>query len=54
MKHVVRKLFWDYEKEENWLNEMSAKGLVLSKYSWYSYEFLETPKNEYIRIELSF
>ena len=26
MKYIVRKAFWDYEKEEKWLNEMSAKG----------------------------
>lgn len=53
MKHVVRKLFWDYEKEENWLNEMSVKGLALSDYSWRRYVFLETLNNEYTyRIEL--
>lgn len=53
MKHVVRKLFWDYEKEEKWLNEMSAKGLALSDHSWCSYVFTETPNNEYTyRIEL--
>ena len=29
MKHIVRKAYIDYEKEENWLNEMSAKGYEL-------------------------
>lgn len=53
MKHVVRKLFWDFEKEEQWLNEMSAKGLALSSYSWCKYVFTDSPKNEYTyRIEL--
>lgn len=33
MKHIVRKAYWNYEKEENWLNEMSAKGLALIDYS---------------------
>jgi len=27
------KAFWDYEKEEAWLNEMSAKGLALTSYT---------------------
>lgn len=53
MKHIVRKAYWDYEKEENWLNEMSAKGLALTDYSWCRYVFTETPENEYTyRIEL--
>ena len=53
MKHVIRKLFWDYEKEENWLNELSSKGLALSDYSWCRYVFSETINNEYTyRIEL--
>ncbi|MEK3866025.1 DUF2812 domain-containing protein [Paenibacillus sp. FSL H7-0716] len=53
MKHVVRKLIWDYEKEEKWLNEMSAKGMALSELSWCKYVFTETPNNEYTyRIEL--
>lgn len=53
MKYVVRKIYWDYEKEEKWLNEMSAKGLALVDYSWCRYVFVETPKNEYTyRIEL--
>ena len=32
MKHVVYKVFflWDFEKEEKWLNEMAAKGLMLT------------------------
>jgi len=53
MKHIVRKAYCDYEKEEKWLNEMSAMGLALTDYSWCRYVFEETPNNKYIyRIEL--
>ncbi|WP_339316068.1 DUF2812 domain-containing protein [Paenibacillus sp. FSL R10-2734] len=53
MKQVVRKVFWDFEKEEEWLNEMSAKGMALTDYSWFKYVFTETRNNEYTyRIEL--
>jgi len=53
MKYIVRKAYWDYEKEEQWLNEMSAKGMALTDYSWCRYVFVESPANQYIyRIEL--
>lgn len=53
MKHIVRKAYFDYEKEEKWLNEMSAKGMALTDYSWCKYVFIEAPNNEYTyRIEL--
>ena len=53
MKYIVRKAFWDYEKEEKWLNEMSAKGMALSDVSWCRYVFTDSPNNEYVyRIEL--
>ncbi|MBU3112908.1 DUF2812 domain-containing protein [Clostridium lacusfryxellense] len=53
MDHVIRKIYSNYEKEENWLNEMSAKGMSLTNYTWGRYTFTETPKNEYTyRIEL--
>ena len=53
MKHVVHKAMWDYEKEEQWLNEMSAKGLAFTDYTWCRYVFAEAPANQYIyRIEL--
>jgi hypothetical protein len=53
MKYIVRKAYWDYEKEEKWLNEMSAKGMGLTDYSWCRYVFTETPNNEYTyRIDL--
>ncbi len=53
MKHVVRKAYWDFEKEERWLNEMSAKGMAFTDYSWCRYVFTDAPDNQYIyRIEL--
>lgn len=53
MKHIVRKIYFDYEKEEKWLNEMSAKGMALTAYSWCRYGFTETLNNEYTyRIQL--
>ncbi|SDO11099.1 DUF2812 domain-containing protein [Acetanaerobacterium elongatum] len=53
MKYIVHKAFWDYEKEERWLNEMSAKGLALTDCSWMRHVFADAPNNEYIyRLEL--
>lgn len=53
MIHVVWKAFWDYEKEEIWLNEMSAKGMAMTAYSWRRYVFEEAQPNEYTyRIEM--
>jgi hypothetical protein len=53
MKHIIRRVFIDYEKEEKWLNQMAAKGLALTDYSWCRYVFEETPPGEYTyRLEL--
>jgi hypothetical protein len=53
MKQVIRTIFFDVEKEENWLNRMSAMGLALIDYSWCRYVFEQAPPNEYIyRIEM--
>jgi hypothetical protein len=53
MKHIVWKAYYNYEKEEKWLNQMSAKGLAMTDYSWCRYVFEEAPNNEYIyRLEL--
>lgn len=53
MSHVVRKYFADFEKEEQWLNDMSAKGLALVEYSWARYVFEQSAPREYIyRLEL--
>ena len=53
MKHVVRKLYVNWEKEEKWLNEMAAKGLALTDYMWCRYVFEETEPGAYVyRIDL--
>ncbi|HML69685.1 hypothetical protein SDC9_158734 [bioreactor metagenome] len=53
MKYIVHKPYWDFEKEEAWLNEMSARGMALSDYSWCRYVFTDSPNSQYIyRIEL--
>ncbi len=53
MKKIVWKAYFDFEKEERWLNDMAAKGFALTRYTWCRYEFEETPPGEYIyRIEL--
>ena len=53
MKHIIRKAYWDYENEEKWLNEMSAKGMHMDAYSWCKYTFAEGEPGKYIyRLEL--
>lgn len=53
MNHVIRKVFFDFEKEERFINEMSANGLALKQYSFSKYVFEDAPKGEYIyRLEL--
>ncbi|MFS0784672.1 DUF2812 domain-containing protein [Bacillus sp. 1P06AnD] len=53
MTIVVRKLFVNFEKEERWINEMSAKGLHLKGYSIGRYVFEEGEPGKYIyRFEL--
>ena len=55
MKHTIHKMFWawEHEKEEKWLNEMSAKGLQLISPGPFTYIFEEGPCGEYhYRLEL--
>ncbi len=53
MKHVIRKAYWNYEREEKWLNALAAKGLSMTDYSWCRYVLEETTPGEYVyRIEL--
>ena len=55
MKKVIHKVFplWSYEKEEKWLNEMSARGLQLCDVGFCRYTFEEGTPGEYIyRLEL--
>lgn len=46
---TVRKLFWiwDSDREEKWLNEMAAKGLVLHSVGFVRYDFEESLPGEY-------
>ncbi|MCL2539556.1 MAG: DUF2812 domain-containing protein [Oscillospiraceae bacterium] len=53
MKSVVWKWFLNFEKEEEWLNTMSAKGFALIDYFFCRYLFQDSAPGEYIyRIEL--
>ncbi len=45
---TVRKLYWDFEKEERWLNEMAERGLSLVSYRWGTYEFEKSEPGEWV------
>lgn len=49
MRRTIRKLFfvWDFDKEEQWLNEMAAKGLCLVSVGFCKYEFEDCIPGEY-------
>ncbi|MCL2200056.1 MAG: DUF2812 domain-containing protein, partial [Defluviitaleaceae bacterium] len=49
MSKIIYKFFagWDYEKEENWLNMMSAKGKQLISVGICRYEFEDGEPNKY-------
>ena len=49
MRKTVRKLFWlwDFDKEEQWLNAMAAKGLALTSVGFCRYEFEDCLPGEY-------
>lgn len=49
----IHKIFYDFEKEENWLNQMSAKGLHLKAVGWCTYYFEKGKSGAYTyRLEL--
>ena len=55
MRHTVYKLLWgwEYEKEEQWLNEMAARGKALVSIGLCKYIFEDTEPGEYtVKIEL--
>ena len=55
MRKTIRKWFWvwDFDKEERWLNEMAAQGLVLVDVGFARYAFEECMPGEYqVRLEL--
>ena len=44
---------WDFEKEEDWLNEMAEQGWILSSVGWCRYTFTKGEPGEYtIRLEM--
>ena len=49
MRKIVHKWFWvwDFDKEEQWLNEMAAKGLCLVSVGFCKYEFEDCLPGEY-------
>lgn len=49
MRQTIYKFFfaWDFEKEEKWLNEMSAKGLQLVSVGFCKYVFEKGMQGEY-------
>jgi hypothetical protein len=53
MKHIMHKAYWNYEREEKWLNDMSAKGFALADYCWIRYVFEDCEPGKYVyRIQL--
>ena len=55
MIHTVHKFFWgwNYDKEENWLNEMAAKGLAIRSVGFCRYDFEDCIPGEFkVRLEL--
>lgn len=50
MRKIIKKWFWAWEaeKEEQWLNEMSAKGLGLVAVGFARYEFEDCLPGEYL------
>ena len=50
MRHKVWKAFWfwQHEKEEAWLNNMSSKGMRLVYAGFMNYTFEDAPRGEYL------
>lgn len=54
MRKTIHKWFWlwDFEKEEEWLNQMSSRGLALAAVGFCRYEFVDCTPGEYqVRME---
>ena len=55
MRQVIRKWFWawEFDKEEQWLNDMAAQGKVLVSARYCTYEFEDSQPGEYaVRLEM--
>ncbi|GIN92851.1 hypothetical protein J6TS1_48300 [Siminovitchia terrae] len=48
MKKVVYRFYLDYENEENWINEMSAKGWHLEKFALGRFTFTKGKPGKYV------
>ena len=48
-RRTIRKWFWvwDFDKEEDWLNEMAMNGWVLDRVGFCSYDFVKCEPGEY-------
>ena len=54
-RKTIRKWFWvwEFEKEEDWLNEMAMNGWVLENVGWCTYHFVRCEPGEYsVRLEM--
>ncbi len=53
-RRVVKLFFvWDFDREEQWLNEMALAGWVLDRVGWGWYEFAACEPGEYtVRLEM--
>ncbi len=54
-RKTIRKWYWvwDFEKEENWLNEMALNGWVLESVEYVTYHFVRCEPGEYsVRLEM--
>lgn len=54
-KKTIWKWFWvwDFEKEEDWLNEMAERGWVLDRIGFCKYTFVKSEPGEYtVRLEM--
>ena len=55
MRQVIRKWFWawEFDKEEQWLNDMAAKGKALVSARYATFEFEDSAPGEYaVRLEM--
>jgi len=55
MRQTIRKVFWawEFDKEEQWLNEMAASGKALVSARYFTYEFEDSAPGEYaVRLEM--
>ncbi len=54
-RKTIRKWFWvwEFEKEENWLNEMAMNGWILENVGYCTYHFVRCEPGEYtVRLEM--